>query len=442
MKQKRRVRIAVEQLEQRWVPATVRFVSGYLLISPSSGESAMNLTVKQATVNSFTVTDGASGLGTYSGVANILITGANGADTVTVNLNGLAYAGNLTANTGDGNDTVNITGGGAILGNVGLNTGFGNDSVALAATGAAGIHFGGTVQVTDLTGANTLTVGNGAASSFGGDLSATGYNTVTLGNGTGAIAFGGNVTVNDGSVSLGAKITVSNGVTVNKALNITTGPGADTISLGNDTVTGNTQINTGSGNDTVTDTGAAPLFGGNLTISSTGSGNDSVNLSPGAGTVGGTLSVTLGDGTDTVTLNSTLNVNGDLRMTLGNGNDSVTVDSLVNGNMFWSEGNGTDTITIGNAPGGVLNWTSGNGNDSVTLGDATNAAGETWNVHMQFGTGNDTLTLAGNGTVAAPEALTGFIDMGGPPGGNSFDPTGSLAAGTWVIVSPFTLQNV
>jgi hypothetical protein len=61
---------------------------------------------------------------------------------------------------------------------------------------------------------------------------------------------------------------------------------------------------------------------------------------------------------------------------------------------------------------------------------------------MTFGTGSDTLTLAGNGTLLTPNYLTGFVDMGGPPGGNSFDPTGSLAAGTWVVEQPFTLQNV
>jgi hypothetical protein len=109
--------------------------------------------------------------------------------------------------------------------------------------------------------------------------------------------------------------------------------------------------------------------------------------------------------------------------------------------MYWSLGSGNDTVTIGNAPGGTLYWTSGNGNDSVTLGDGTTAAGEFWNVHMQFGTGSDTLALSGPGTLAS-EFLTGFIDMGGPPAGNSFDPTGQLALGNWVIVSPFTLQNV
>ena len=78
----------------------------------------------------------------------------------------------------------------------------------------------------------------------------------------------------------------------------------------------------------------------------------------------------------------------------------------------------------------------------MTFGDATNQGPERWNVHMQFGTGSDTLTLAGNGTVASPEQLTGVVNMGGPSGGNAFDPTGSLAAGTWITVAPFTRQNV
>jgi hypothetical protein len=87
-----------------------------------------------------------------------------------------------------------------------------------------------------------------------------------------------------------------------------------------------------------------------------------------------------------------------------------------------------------------LFWQSGSGNDSVTLG-ATGTNGQSWNVQMTFGTGNDTLTLAG-GTAVQPNSLSGIIGMAGPPGGNSFAPTGSLAAGTWIIVPPFTIKNV
>jgi hypothetical protein len=453
MKQKRRAHLAVEQLEQRWVPANVKFVSGYLLISPSAGEAALNLTVVQSatTANTFTVTDQGKTLGSYAGVGNIFITGGNGADTVSVDLKGKTYTGGLTANTGSGADTVTVmssAAGGALLGNVNLNGSGGNHVVNLA-TGANGITIGGSVQATDTLGANTFNFGATTASTLGKNLTLTGYNTVSLGGAAGDTINGG-ITVNDGALGLGAKVTLNDKLTVNSALNVTTGAGNDTITIGSITVNGNAQVNTGSGNDTVALAAgtSTPTVGGNLTITG-GSGNDSVNLAGGASeSVGGTLTIGLGDGTDTVTLdNANLTVAGSLRLSLGNGNDSVTVDSTVNGNMYWSLGSGTDTVTIGSAPGGRLYWTSGNGDDSVTFGDATSVGGQSWNVQMQFGTGSDTLTLADSTTTApgitpaTPDFLTGFVDMGGPPGGNSFDPTGSTGTGSWVIVPPFTLQN-
>jgi hypothetical protein len=76
----------------------------------------------------------------------------------------------------------------------------------------------------------------------------------------------------------------------------------------------------------------------------------------------------------------------------------------------------------------------------VTLGSANTTGPEIWKVNMRFGTGSDTLTL---GATATPQSLTGFVDMGGPPGGNSFDPGNQTGpGGSWTIVQPFTLQNV
>jgi hypothetical protein len=107
-----------------------------------------------------------------------------------------------------------------------------------------------------------------------------------------------------------------------------------------------------------------------------------------------------------------------LTITEGGGNDSVTLNGPVFGNDTITLGNGNDTVTIRDAPGGILNWTSGNGNDSVTFGDAGTASGETWTVTMRFGTGNDTLALSA--AAPATQLLSGFIDMGGPPGGNGW----------------------
>jgi hypothetical protein len=414
-------------------------VNGNLMISPSAGEAALNLTLNQPfAANTFRVQDGGANLGTFAGVANINITGANGADTVTVNLDTRNYTGSITVNTGNGNDSVSIDRG-SVGGSLNLNTGTGNDSVSLGTT--SGLTVGGGVSATDTVGANAFAFGNGgSASRVATFLNVTGYTNVMLG-GTAGDAVGGSATVNDSSLTLAVNIALRAGLTVNQNLTMITGSGADTIRLGSDTINGNTQVISGAGNDTVTLTAVAPSFGGDLSISG-GAGNDSVNLSPGPSTVGGSLSISLTDGNDRITVNNQLTVNGNLNLTLGNGADSVTFDAAVNGDMHWTLGNGNDTVTIGNAPSGRLFWNSGNGNDSVTFGDATNAAGEIWNVQMQFGTGSDTLTLAGNGTMASPEVLTGFIDLGGPPGGNSFDPTGSLVAGTWVIAGPFTLQNV
>jgi hypothetical protein len=55
---------------------------------------------------------------------------------------------------------------------------------------------------------------------------------------------------------------------------------------------------------------------------------------------------------------------------------------------------------------------------------------------MHFGTGSDTLTLAGP-AAAHSEFITGLVDLGGPPGGNQF------VQGTgWDVLQPWTLQNV
>jgi hypothetical protein len=296
---------------------------------------------------------------------------------------------------------------------------------------------------------DTLIVGPG--SSVLGDVTTTQIDNVAVGQLGGTLTtVGGNVNVNDAGA--GAALVVNIFGNVGKSVSVT-GTNFDDIFVltpasagvgGN--ITGNLTVNLGnsigvlnSGDIFLLDAGTT--VGGNANLS-TGTATGPGSQFTISGSIFGSLTTNLGSGNDTFTFNAAASVLGTMSVTGGNGNNTVTSDGTVNGSLSFNLGNGNDTVTVGNAPGGQLLWTSGNGNDSVTFGDATNAAGETWNVNMRFGTGNDTLTLAGNGTVASPEALTGFIDMGGPPGGNSFDPTGSLAAGTWVIVSPFTLQNV
>jgi hypothetical protein len=54
---------------------------------------------------------------------------------------------------------------------------------------------------------------------------------------------------------------------------------------------------------------------------------------------------------------------------------------------------------------------------------------------MTFGTGNDTPTLSE--AAPAPQFITGFVDMGGTPFGNTFN-----QGLNWTTLSPWTLHNV
>jgi hypothetical protein len=471
MKSKKRPLPSLELLEGRWVPATVSFINGTLFISNPTVPATTGVVLTQTAANRFSVADNGHALGTYAGVGNINYTGSNASDKFTVNLGAFTYTGSLFANSGNGNDTISVTGaGGAIRGNLTLLPGLGNDFVSLNnAAGSGAFTVGGTTQVIDSGGNDTINLGNASAvSDFLGNVSLSGMNNVTLGFGQ-PDTFGGDLsaTVAGEAVPLffQTKTVTGPAVTINGSLQLTGGAGNDTVVDSDLAVNRDVTIDlAGAPNDPLnsnlvstaadpaTGTPATPLrVNGNFSYTG-GSGVDELILS--GYQVGGSMTLNLGDGNDVVDLGTiggllqAPTIGGDLSITGGNGNIDLNgaffgdteVAALVSGNFTVNLGNGNDAMTVANAPGGLFSWTSGNGNDNVTLG-AAGTNGQAFNVHMQFGTGNDTLALAG-GTVATPNSITGFVDMGGPPGGNAFDPTGSLVAGTWVIVGPFTLQNV
>jgi hypothetical protein len=435
-------RLSLELLESRFCPSlTLSLVSSTLTIS---GVPTGTLAIAETGTNAFKVTDGSASLPTFSGVSNINVKLSSRPGDLNVQLNASGLGGNLYEDLGFGftgpSGTVHVSGG-RIGGNLTIVRGNGNETVDLGINSVGApdpLRVGGTVNFTAITSS-----GSGAASprdhlilqtgsSIGLDLSTTNVDSVFLAPGT---SVGRNVAVSNTQEhtmpdtflegSVGQDVTIS-------------GPGTgifvDLGSLAAAVVTRNLSIST-LGGDSIVGLGAGSLVKGNATIT-TGAGNDVIEL---GGQVAGTASVSSGDGNDMVSLDAGAAVSGSLSVTSGNGNSTMTIDGTVSGDMVVHLGNGANTVTIGNAPAGVLRWTSGNGNDSVTLGDGSTTASETWNVSMRFGTGNDTLTLAATGFT---QSLTGFVDMGGPPAGNSFDPTNQLGAGTWVIVQPFTLQNV
>jgi hypothetical protein len=455
MKSRPRSRLWLEQLENRLVPSlTVQSFGGSLFVS---GLPTGNVLLTETAPNAFQVMDGTQNLGTFAHISNVNLNLINHQNkSVNINLNGNTLTGNLFINEGLGDTTSNAANGtgifgGRIGGSLTVVGGAGEEEVVpgLQVTSAPpfavaiGLSVGGDIifnarsnlapfafNVLDTgilfgAGAPTVTVGGSIQATFV-DAVAVGQNT-TVGKNLTATAAPA-----EGNGFLGVAGTVRGSVQATFG----NGPAGNTLDLlPTGVIGGSLQASLGDGPAIVL-LEAGSTVGTNASISS-GAGNDSFSV---ADQINGNASFNGGDGNDSITL-SAATVFGNLSVTEGGGNDSVTIDGTFNGNMNVTLGNGNDTVTIGSNPGGTLFWNSGNGNDSVTFGDATNVPG-TWNVNMRFGTGNDTLTLAGTGTVATPNALTGFIDFGGPPGGNSFDPTGSLAAGTWVTVQPFTIQNV
>ncbi len=458
MKSKSRRLPSLEPLEDRCVPATVRLISGTLYISnPTIVGTTTNVTVTQTAANTFSVTDGASNNGTYANVSNINYTGSNAADRFTLNLNGLTYTGSLLANAGNGNDSVTVNNGN-MRGNLQVFPGSGNDSVGLGNTAA--LTVGGTTQVTDTAGNDSITLGNAtAASNFQGSVSLQGLNTINVANGA-ADTYGSDFTASTTVETLPLNFLTANGapaVTINGNLQLTGGPSDDTVVLSSLVVNKSVNVNlagalTTTFGNTATEQSSGPALqvGGSFTYTG-GSGADYVAL-PGV-SVNNNLTLNLGDGPDVVDLNTagglfaSPTVGGDLDVNGGNGDINLNgffgegITATVFGSMNFNLGSGNDSATIVHAPGVRLNWTSGNGSDSVTLGAATTFSGEFWNVNFHFGTGSDTLTLSPD--APATQYITGFVDMGGPAGGNVFDPFGeTLPGGNWQIVQPWTLQNV
>jgi CheY-like chemotaxis protein len=158
MKRQNRASLALERLEERRVPATIYFSKGGLFISnPTINAGSTSLTISQVATNRFTVTDGASFNGTFSGVNHIDYTGTNFKDEVNFDLNRFKCGGSALFKTGNGDDRLDVrAAGGSLGGNLTALTGLGNDTVDLHFSGAGAIMIGGSFSVSDTDGSYTL----------------------------------------------------------------------------------------------------------------------------------------------------------------------------------------------------------------------------------------------------------------------------------------------
>jgi Ca2+-binding RTX toxin-like protein len=182
------------------------------------------------------------------------------------------------------------------------------------------------------------------------------------------------VTVGDGGSALANNITTGDG-----ADTIVSGAGADTINSGDDggpvtSGAGNDTITSGDGVDTIT------LGAGDDTVTSSGSGADVIDGGAGNDTV-----TTAGAGADSITGGT-----GNDNLTGGADNDTILGGA---GNDTLSGGSGADSIDGG---AGNDNLTDGIGNDTVIGGDGADTITiSSGNDNVSGGAGNDTLSITG-----------------------------------------------
>ena len=239
-----------------------------------------------------------------------------------------------------------------------------------------------TVNLTDTTGNDSVTVGAGFTSALTVDFDTDANNA----NSVVATAYTGTLTVTAADDELDTNAsTITGGTGTSDALNVTLTAGNDTILLTN--VTGIENINTvgALGNVSMTTVDGNVAAGASLTIDATSMDGDVLTVDASA-EADGTVTI-LADGT------------GDHQITLGQGNDTYTSTSTAGedvaataGNNTISTGDGDDVITLGT------------GNDTVNAGDdddsfRTATANLTAADSLNGGDGDDSIVLTDDATV-------------------------------------------
>ena len=359
-------------------------------------------------------TDGAADamavtLGSVLGVSNAQLT-LNTVDTETVTIDSVGANGNtLTL----GNNTA------------------GKTATATAAAVAAAAATATDLTSITITGSKNLTV---TASSKNTALATVNADAFT----------GDTLTVTASSGTTQAAMTVT--APTNTSATITTGKGADKVTVGDGGTASANTITTGDGADTIVSGAGADNIdsgddGGSIT---SGAGNDTIDSGDGADTI------TLGAGDDTV---NTSGAGADI-IDGGAGNDTVTTaaagaDSITGGtgNDNLSGGADNDTV-LGGAGNDTLNGDAGN--DSIVGGDGNDTISDgTGNDVVTGGAGVDTINISsGNDNVDGGAGndiitITGLSNADTITGGDGTDKLTITNSSTGTLTPQFTsIENL
>jgi len=386
------------------------------------GDGTLNTTIAFEDMQSLTGGTGADSF-TFSGSGSIAGTVTGGTGTDTINANNLAnewdidgensgklyeddnadgftssnqyasFIGIEEVTGGTGNDTFTFSGSGSLSGSVTGGTGAdtlaaieGNNSTWMfSGTDSGSVELtDGATYVADFTGIESFVSGNGAdTANFSGTTSATSVSVVDY---TGFTRFVGNavdttfVGSNDGdvwSITGDGDGTLNTTIAFEDMQSLTGGTGADSFTFsGSGSIAGT--VAGGDGTDTL-----EALDGNDSTWMFSHADSGSVELTDGATYVAGFTGIesfVSGNDTDTANFSGTTSVT------------SVSVGDYTGFTNF--VGNAVNTTFVGRNGGDAWSITGGGDgklNDSITFTDMYNLEG---------GTGNDTFTFSGAGSIA------------------------------------------
>ncbi len=434
----RRGLLQLEGLTERIVPAVaIRAIDGDLVIRGIHNTGTLAISVSGP--NEVTITDGGKARGQYEVTGDLILNLSNRADTVTIDFAATGTLdGGITANLGNGNDSLTITnsgGGNAVIsGAITVDGGNGNDTVAIVNDGAAStLSIEGAVSFNGQAGRDTINI-NGTkiatapASSIeiGNGLSLTRVNVVDVANDTTNagidVTISGNVVINASSDKLIANSVAMGGtkgaVAVAGAFTVTGGQGSDTVTLEDvhvgDVVPAEDEVIEVSFN---LDRGANKLeftdvemgiVGTDVDFLYTGgTGGDIIDWSAGGNSFSGDVTLNLSNGTNTVDGDATTDFDSDLTINGGKNGDAIDLDTGdVLGLLSLSLGAGTNSLDAGGALDGGLTYVGGANDDTVNLTASEDIAGD---VSISVGAGDDDIDIVGTGVVIASSMI---IDLG------------------------------
>jgi hypothetical protein len=412
--------LAVQQLEDRWTPASVSYTSGghLAVYGPINGP----VVVAQQADGRFQVSDKGHVVGTFAVLGNLSITTSTRADSITVQMaSGKALPGNLLISSGYGNDTVNVLGGGggndSVGGGLFVDLNYGDDLLNVGAAAGKGVAIGGTTEVTGSLGGDTLKVGNNAnVTVLRGDLLVHSVQTVDVGQGTLGDQVRGNVSVDlklsPTSTAVEVRplsVTANNNSVVLVMFHVVGGPLNDVVTVKGDTAA-SVEALLGEGNNTFALDADVP---GSVTVLF-GNGNDVVVVS-GTSTVGTAagpvdkLTLAMGDGANLYGLTGNFQVFGDMSITAGNTAQTISFGGVVAGDLSVALGNGHNTFSFNGHTGadaGKFLYTSGTGNDTVNF---RMADGLGYLIDVTFGSGDNRLNLFSAGTSVVSGSAAGGL---------------------------------